>query len=100
MIGLFKLILLNKKKISYLILNLFFIVVFGCIYWMYGTNEHFKNIAQQDKKTLTFIDALYLSFITHCTLGYGDIVPISNSMKLLTIVHTILMITYLFLVSL
>lgn len=100
MLPLIKLFRLNKNKLSYLVLNLCFIIIFGIVYWIYGTNEHFKNMAQQDKKKLTMIDALYLSAITHCTLGYGDIVPISDSMKLVTIIHTILMISYLFLVSL
>lgn len=99
MLPLLKLFTLNKNKLLYLVLNLCFIIIFGIIYWIYGTNEHFKNITQQDKKTLTMIDAIYLSAITHCTVGYGDIVPISNSMKLVTIIHTILMISYLFLVS-
>ncbi len=51
------------------------------------------------KPNLSFLDALYLSFTTNCTLGYGDIVPISDAMKTVTIIHTLFIIAYLFLIS-
>ena len=100
MMSLLPILYLNSTKIGYLVVNLIFILVFSVIYWIFGTSEHFTVLSAPTKKKLSFIDALYLSFITHCTLGYGDIVPISDSMKIVIIIHIIFMISYLLLVSL
>lgn len=42
-------------------------------------------------KELTFSDAIYFSFITHTTVGYGDIVPVSDVARSLVILHSFLM---------
>lgn len=98
MLALLPLLKLNNKKLQFLAINLLFILGFALIYWIWGTPEHFKSLFSSPY--LSGLDALYLSFTTHCTLGYGDIVPISVSMRLITILHTIIMISYLFLVGL
>lgn len=98
MLALLPLLKLNHKKLQFLAINLLFILGFAVIYWIWGTPEHFTS--QFSSSYLSGIDALYLSFTTHCTLGYGDIVPISPSMRLITILHTIIMISYLFLIGL
>jgi hypothetical protein len=89
---------LNNKKLDFLAINLLFILVFALIYWIWGTPEHFKSLVSAPY--LSSLDALYFSFVTHCTLGYGDIVPISPSMRFITILHIVVMISYLFLVGL
>ena len=98
MLALLSILKLNDKKIQFLVVNIVFILAFALIYWIWGTPEHFKSLFSAPY--LTVIDALYLSFVTHCTLGYGDIVPISPSMRFITIIHIIVMILYLFLVGL
>ena len=100
MISLLPLVKLNTNKLAYLIINLIFILLFAIIYWIFGTPDHFKVLSIPTQKYLSLLDSIYLSFTTHCTLGYGDIVPVSNGMKLITIIHTIIMIAYLFLVGL
>jgi voltage-gated potassium channel len=100
MISLLPLLRLNENKLGYLVINIIFILAFAIIYWIFGTYEHFKVLSVPSQKYLSFIDSLYLSFITHCTLGYGDIVPVSDSMKITIIFHTLFMIAYLFLVAL
>ena len=98
MLALLSILKLNDKKIQFLAINILFIIGFSLIYWIWGTPEHFKS--QFSAPYLSGLDALYFSFVTHCTLGYGDIVPISASMRFITILHTIVMISYLFLVGL
>jgi len=98
MLALLPLLKLNDKKLQFLAINLLFILGFAVIYWIWGTPEHFKSLFSAPY--LSALDALYLSFITHSTIGYGDIVPISASMRLITILHTIVMISYLFLIGL
>lgn len=98
LLSLLKLIKLNEKKIQFLVINIGFILGFALIYWIWGTPEHFKS--QYTQPYLSGIDALYFSFITHSTLGYGDIVPISQNMRAITILHTIVIISYLFLIGL
>ena len=98
MLALLSLLKLNTRKIQFLAVNILFILGFAVIYWIWGTPEHFKSLFSAPY--LSGLDALYLSFTTHCTLGYGDIVPISPSMRVITILHTVVMISYLFLVGL
>jgi uncharacterized membrane protein len=98
MLALLSILKLNEKKIQFLTINLLFISAFALIYWIWGTPEHFKS--QFSAPYLSGLDALYFSFVTHSTLGYGDIVPISPSMRFITILHTIVMISYIFLVGL
>lgn len=98
MLALLSILKLNDRKIQFLVVNILFILAFALIYWIWGTPEHFKSL--YSAPYLTGLDALYLSFVTHCTLGYGDIVPISPGMRFITIIHIIVMISYLFLVGL
>lgn len=88
----------NDNKIAFITINMLFILLFAIIYWIWGTPEHFKSL--YSAPYLTCLDALYFSFTTHCTLGFGDIVPISPNMRFITILHTITMLSYLFLASL
>lgn len=90
---------LSENKLAYLAINLLFILAFALIYWIWGTPEHFKTVNTTEPQYLSVLDALYISFTNHCTLGYGDIVPISPWMRLVTIVHIVIMISYLFLIS-
>ena len=39
---------------------------------------------------LTIMEALYYSFVTMTTLGYGDILPLSEQAKAITIILSIL----------
>lgn len=97
-LAILSLLRLSNAKLQFLVINLAFIFIFALVYWVFGTPQHFKSQFTSDY--LSFLDALYLSFTTHCTLGYGDIVPISGLMRIVNIIHTVFMIAYLFLVSL
>ena len=43
-----------------------------------------------NKKNISNTDILYFSTITHSTVGYGDIAPITNYGKLLCTLHIII----------
>jgi len=66
---------------------------------MFGSNEHFVFISSNfnNVKHLTLIDSIYFSFITHSTLGYGDISVKSSLMRCIVIIHILFMITFLLL---
>lgn len=98
LVSLLSILKLNDKKIQFLAINILFIIGFALIYWIWGTPENFKS--QFSAPYLSSLDALYFSFTTHCTIGYGDIVPISQNMRFITILHTISMISYIFLAGL
>ena len=65
-----------------LIINIVIYIVFTIIYMR---NKHFFN-----KKNITTSDIAYFSSITHSTVGYGDIMPITKMGKLLTSIHIML----------
>jgi len=98
MLALLKFLKLNRKKIQFLIINLSLIFIFALIYWLCGTQENFKILYSEPN--LSYLDALYFSFITHSTIGYGDIVPISPLMRCITILQTICIFAYIFLITL
>ena len=77
-----------NNKIGFILMTILLCVVYGCIYWMFGTREHF-NFITTSSTHLTFIDALYFAFTTNTTIGYGDITPKSQFMRFITITNAI-----------
>lgn len=66
------------------------VIVFGCIYQIidrYLPGLHFQYNGEWQK--LTFSDSLYFSIITLSTVGYGDIEPVSNLVRVLVSVEII-----------
>lgn len=73
------LIYLSERK---LVSNIIVYVIFTLLYKM--------NSAMFNKKNISNTDILYFSTITHSTVGYGDIAPITNYGKLLCSLHIII----------
>ena len=48
-----------------------------------------------ESKTLEGFDALYFSFITLCTVGYGDIVPAAPVVRMLAVLESITGVLYM-----
>lgn len=71
--------------------SLFFIVFWGIIYWIFGQlllDSFYRDISIYPK-TISFIDYIYYSGITYTTIGYGDIVPLNDVIKVLSILEAL-----------
>lgn len=62
-------------------LYLFLILFFGSIYWLFPCFW---------KEPLSFIQSIYFSVVTITTLGYGDILPITNAAMIFTAIESLL----------
>ena len=93
---LFNLFKSDKNKFSFYKLYILVLISFSLIYWLLGTSENFKfdTTSNDNSDSLTFINALYFSFITQSTTGYGDIVPISSLTKVLVMCQLSLLVLY------
>ena len=90
-------ILLSRDKVVGIIVNLSIILTFAIIYFLLGTNENFNFVNDPTQKKLTPITAIYFSFVSHCTIGYGDIVPKSTIIRCIVMIQCLFMIVFLFL---
>ena len=80
---------LIKPAFAFFIFYSMNIIIFSGIYKTIerlSTMHHFmvRGVARD----LTFIESLYFSLVTVSTLGYGDIVPITNAIRLVVGVQT------------
>ena len=76
-----------KHTFSFYILYFLILICFSLIYWYFGTSENFNFVKESNNNSdsLTFINALYFSFITQSTTGYGDITPKTKLMRIIVI---------------
>jgi voltage-gated potassium channel len=66
------------------------VIVFAAIYRIidqYSPAVHFRALGQAIK--LSFSDSLYFSLVTLSTVGYGDIVPASNLVRVIIGIETV-----------
>lgn len=70
------------KRREFLESNIKLILIFAVIYKLLPKGSFNKEIG-------TF-DCLYFSTVTHTTLGYGDIYPVTNTAKLLCSIQSFL----------
>ena len=66
------------------------VIVFACVYRIadrFSSEPQFLILGRTTE--LSFPDALYFSLITVSTVGYGEIVPISNGIKMLVSVQIV-----------
>jgi len=80
---------LIKPAFAFFIFYSMNIIIFAGLYKTIGrlsSVHHF--IVRGIARDLTFIESLYFSLVTLSTLGYGDIVPFSNAIRLLVGVQT------------
>lgn len=67
----------------YFIIALFFsILYFNILPFLEGT-ESIKSIHLNSNSPISFVDCLYFSITSQATVGYGDLIPITNSTKIL-----------------
>jgi hypothetical protein len=88
-ISLFSIFKTIKHTFIFYILYFLILICFTLIYWYFGTSENFNfnKASNNNRDSLTFINALYFSFITQSTTGYGDITPKTESMRIMVILQ-------------
>lgn len=90
----------HKKAVSFsrslllLFLNyLETVIYFAVIYKSYWyKNEIIENVSNSE--IIKSLDALYFSFMTATTVGYGDIIPPNINIKMVCIAQTIIMLIF------
>ncbi len=77
--------LFKIKSEDGIILARIFLIIFSLIFIYSGAIyqvEHYSN----PKVFKTFFDALYFSVVTMTTVGFGDVIPLSEAGKILTVI--------------
>lgn len=65
-------------------------VVFAFIYWLFGNESIAFNVDKLNDVSTDFWDYLYYSVVTFTTLGFGDIVPLTNWARLAVGIEVVL----------
>ena len=71
---------LNKKIILIIIIHIILIFIFSIINHFCLTKDDFKNGDTID----SFMDTFYHTLITHSSIGYGDIYPLSKRARIIS----------------
>lgn len=73
---------LIKSAFAFFIMYSIIIIVFASLY---RNIEYLSNIPHfeihGEKRDLTFVESMYFSLVTVSTLGFGDIIPVTNAMR-------------------
>lgn len=78
--------LMERISLTVYFISFFLIVaVFGCLYFVLTPLEHGIGMGGKALNETTFLDALYFSFVTISSLGYGDIHPVGFSKFLISV---------------
>lgn len=67
------------------------IVIFACLYRIidvYTLSPHFRIAGEM--REIAFLESLYFSVITLSTVGYGDIVPVSDPIRVVAAIQIVL----------
>jgi len=72
----------------YLMLGLFWSLAYSLIDWL-APDSFVFNAVPTSGRSMQGFQALYFSFITLSTIGYGDIVPVSKLARMLAIVEAV-----------
>lgn len=80
---------------GYLLIGVLFAVVFSLVMELDGTAISMAKLEQSSEAAIHFGDqhtatALYFSFVTLTTLGYGDITPVSMLARMLTTLEALI----------
>jgi hypothetical protein len=78
-------------KLSFIHILVFWVILvlfFGFIYYSFSSNDSFLKIPSTDGQVDNFFDAVYFSFVSATTTGFGDIVP-EGGFKLIAIIEVV-----------
>lgn len=83
-----------KRTIKMIQLFILSVCIFGTLYYILGVYDKTSfTINHRANRNMTFFEAIYFSFITQSTIGYGDFSPNTSIAKIVVILHII--ITYM-----
>lgn len=80
----------SQAMFAFLTFYSLILIVFACLYRiidLYSPGHHF--LVAGAMRDITFVESLYFSVITLSTVGYGEITPITNSVRALVAVQTV-----------
>lgn len=88
---------IKNKHVQFFLRNILFILIFSIIYYFafkYIDNSYYfaDNIKQ---KEISFIDFLFFSISTQTTIGFGNIVPRHDLIKIIISIQLLLSIALL-----
>ena len=70
------------------------VFIFGTLYYILGVYDKTSfTINHRANRNITFFEAIYFSFITQSTIGYGDFSPNTLLAKIVVILHVL--VTYI-----
>ena len=75
--------------VTIVFLNILLILLFSVSYFLIGQIEGTFKVV---KNKMSYLDAFYFTVVNQTTLGYGDIIPISGTSKIMVIVQEIIFI--------
>lgn len=77
------------KPLRTIAFSIFIIALWAGLYWVIGFLSPGSFYKSNNTNVLSFIDYIYYSGITYTTTGYGDIVPVNQIIKILSIIEAI-----------
>ncbi len=81
---------LVKPVFAFFTFYTFFIIFFGSLYRIidaYTAKPHF--LVGGEARQITFVESMYFSVVTLSTVGYGDIVPATHTIRLIATVQVV-----------
>jgi hypothetical protein len=86
--------LINKKKLinileyKFVQFNILVFSTFFLLYWiLYKINKEYHYTFDKSYNLTSSLDVAYFTIVTQSTIGYGDILPRSQTAKFIMIVH-------------
>ena len=79
-----------RRTITMIQLFIISVIIFAVVYYILGK---YDGTSFNKKRELSIIEAIYFSFVTQSTIGYGDFSPNTHIAKIVVIIH--ILVTYI-----
>jgi len=77
---------IDKKLQIKLIIFICIILFFTTIFYIFFSDKKNWNCPESEGDKLSYLDLFWFSSITWFTIGYGDIIPKTNILKIIVII--------------
>ena len=71
---------------GYLLLGIIWVLAYNIV-WLHNPGAFAFTVASPSGNTMEGFTAMYFSYVTLCTVGYGDIVPVTSAARMLAAVE-------------